>query len=140
MTQTNTDYLLQITPAVDRTYGAAAASDEPGGFNDHLSQAASFSGDDFQNLSSGSQRTDTARDGRNDSQWNTRDFKPSSRDGGNTITSQTSRTDDEESADTVSGSKPAIEEADNDDPADSSKRCRARQKTGDRARGSYNGR
>jgi hypothetical protein len=62
MTQTNTDYLLQITPAVDRTYGAAGANADAGGFDDHLSQAATLSGN-------GSQRTDTARNERDDRSW-----------------------------------------------------------------------
>src|SRR6267154_2261901 len=99
MTQTNTDFLLQITPAVDCTYGATGASADAGGFDDHLSQAATLSGDDSRNLGSGSQRTDTARSERDDRSWNTEDFKPSSHDDGKITSSQTPQSDQEESKD-----------------------------------------
>src|SRR5215211_5774312 len=115
MTQTNTDYLLQITPAVDRTYGATGVSDDAGVFGDHLSQAATLSGYDSHNLNNGSQQTDTACKACDDRPWSTDDFQPISQDGGNTATSQTSPPDQEESTDKVSGSKPAIEDADSDE-------------------------
>ncbi len=116
MTQTNTDYLLQITPAVtDRTYGATATNDDAGKFDDHLSQAATFAGDDFHNRGSSSQRTDTARYDRDDRSWNTSASKPINSDSGSAPFSQTSATDPEQSADAVSGPKSPAEDADGDE-------------------------
>jgi flagellar hook-length control protein FliK len=115
MTQTNTDYLLQITPAVtDRTYGAAAANDDGGKFDDHLSQAAMCSGEDSSNRGSSSQRIDTASHERDDRSWNTSASNRSNNDSGTSISSQTSPADQEQSADAVSGSKPPAEDADDD--------------------------
>jgi flagellar hook-length control protein FliK len=114
MTQTNTEYLLQIIPAVDRTYGAAGANDDAGAFDDHLSQAATLSGDESR-FASGSQRTDSARTERDEPSWNTSDFKPNSREGASTTSSPTSSSAQEESADQVSESKPASEDAERDE-------------------------
>jgi flagellar hook-length control protein FliK len=120
MTQTNTDYLLQITPAADRAYGAAGANDDAGGFDNHLSQATTLSGGDSRNRSSGSKRTDTSRDERDEPQWNTGDFKSTSHNADSTTTSQTPPSEQEESTDKASGSTPTIEDT-KDDEHDSEK-------------------
>jgi flagellar hook-length control protein FliK len=116
MTPTNTDYLLQVTtPVTDRTYSATGASDGAGKFDDHLSQASTYSGDDSRNLGSGSQRTDTARYERDDRSWNTGASKPSSHDSGSSTSSQTSQSNQAESSDGVRESTSAIEDTDGDD-------------------------
>src|SRR3954468_4142260 len=115
MTKTNTDYLLQMTSAVDRTYGGAGASDDAGAFDDHLSQAASSSGDDSRNFTSGSRRTDTVRNDRDDPQWIKPNLKSSNLDGANTSTSQTSPSDHVQSTDKPIDSKAAIEDTGSDE-------------------------
>src|SRR6185295_3088869 len=116
MTQTNTDYLLQITPAVtDRPYGATVPNDGVGRFDDHLSQAATFSGDDSRNRGSSSQRTDTARYDRDDRSWSTGASKPSNHDSDNSPSSPRSLVDHGQTDETVSESKPPVKAADCDE-------------------------
>ena len=116
MTPTNTDYLLQVTtPVTDRTYGAAGTNDNAGKFDDHLSQASTYSGDDSRNLGSGSQRTDTARYERDDRSWNTSTSKPSSHDSGSSTSSQTSQSSQEDPSDGVRGSTSASKDTDGDE-------------------------
>jgi flagellar hook-length control protein FliK len=120
MTQTNTDYLLQITPAAtDRTFAATGANGDAGRFDDHLSQAATSSSDDSHSRDSSSQRAETARYDRHDRSWNTGASNASSRDDGSS--SQTLSADHEQPADVVSGSKPSSENAnlDNQDNEES---------------------
>jgi flagellar hook-length control protein FliK len=116
MTPTNSDYLLQVTtPVTDRTYGAAGTNDSAGKFDDHLSQASTYSGDDSRNLGSGSQRTDTARYERDDRSWNTSTSKPSSHDSESSTSSQTSQSSQEDPSDGVRGSTSASEDTDGDE-------------------------
>src|SRR4051812_22913484 len=99
MTQTSTDYLLQVTTAVtDRTCSATPANGDAGKFDDHLSQAATVSDDGSRNLGCSSQRTETARYEHDDRSWNGGDFKPSGHSSGNT-SSQRSPSDQEEPVD-----------------------------------------
>jgi flagellar hook-length control protein FliK len=113
MTPTNTDYLLQVTtPVTDRAYGAAGTSDGAGRFNDHLSQASTYSADDSRNLGSDSQRPDTARYERDDRSWNPNASKPNSHDNGSSSSSQTSRSSQEDPSGGVRGSTSATEDTD----------------------------
>jgi flagellar hook-length control protein FliK len=118
MTQTNTDYLFQVTaPTPDRTFAPAGATDGAPKFDDHLSQASTFSGDDSRNLGSGSQRTETARYERDDRQWKNSSSEPSDQnhDNGNSTTPQTLPSNQEASSDEVRGSTSPSENADGDE-------------------------
>src|SRR5256885_10193464 len=104
MTQTNTDYLFQVTaPTPDRTFAPAGATDGAPKFDDHLSQASTYSGDDSRNLGSGSQRTETARYERDDRSRNTSSSKPNDQNHGtgNSNSSQTLPSNQEVSSDAV---------------------------------------
>ncbi len=115
MTQTNTDYLLQITTAVtDRTYGAPAANDGADKFNDHLSQAATVSGDGFPIRSSSLQRTDTARYGNNDSSWTTSGSKQNDHSSDNSTSSRPAPTEHDESPGAVREPNSAADDSDVD--------------------------
>src|SRR4051812_29967756 len=115
MTQTNTDYLLQVTTAVtDRTYGVPAANDA-GKFDDHLTQAASFSDKDANNRS-GSQRTESARYERDDRSWNDSGASKADKENtGSSKASQTSPTVQDEADDAVSGQTSSTEKPDGDE-------------------------
>lgn len=116
MTRTNTDYLLQVTtPVTDRTYGATGATEGAANFDDHLSQASSYSGDDSRSLDSGSQRTEMARYERHDPARNDGASQPSSHDSGSSTNSQTTPVADQQSADVVSGSNAPAESTNEDD-------------------------
>ena len=106
MTQTNTDYLLQITPAVtDRTYAAPSANGGTDRFDDHLSQAATFSGEDSLNRESSSHRVDAAHPDRDERSRNSIASEPNSSNSGSPSSSQTPPVDHDRSADVVSDSK-----------------------------------
>src|SRR3954470_18787951 len=112
MTQTNTDYLLQIAPAMtDRSYGVPAANDSAGKFDDHLSQAATTSLYDSQ-IRTGMQRTETARYERSDQSSNTNTSKQGNRDGDTSSRSQSSQPVQDEPSDVVSGSRPSENQSD----------------------------
>ena len=112
MTQTNTDYLFQVTaPAPDRPFAATGATDGAPKFDDHLSQASNFSGDDSHNLGSGSQRTETGRYERDDRTWNTRASKPDNRESENSTSPQTLPSNHEAPSDQLDESKPPVEKA-----------------------------
>lgn len=61
MTQTTTDYLLQLTaPAADRPFSTASSNDDAGAFDDHLSQASGPS-NEARGIGSSNSRTDEPR-------------------------------------------------------------------------------
>jgi flagellar hook-length control protein FliK len=116
MTQTNTDYLFQVTaPAPDRTFAATGTTDGAPKFDDHLSQASTFFGDDSRNLGSGSQRTETASYERDDQTWNTRASKPDNPESENSTSLQTLPSNHEASSEQVGESKSPVEKADSDE-------------------------
>jgi flagellar hook-length control protein FliK len=115
MTQTNTDYLFQVTaPPTDRSFAATGASDGAARFDDHLSQASTHSGDDSRNLGSGSPRTDTNRYDRDDRSWNRGASKPSRNDRANSNPPQSSPSNQEDSRDRVHDSASPNDNADRD--------------------------
>src|SRR6476660_8795576 len=110
MTQTNTDYLFQVTaPPPDRAFAATGATDGAPKFDDHLSQASTFSGDDSRNFGSGSQRTETARYEPDDRSWKTSASKPITHESGNSTSAQTSPSNQEASSDQVGESTSPVE-------------------------------
>jgi flagellar hook-length control protein FliK len=116
MTQTNTDYLFQVTaPAPDRTFAVTGATDGAPKFDDHLSQASTFSGDDSRNFGSGSQRTETARYESDDRQWNTSSSKPNDHQSENTTSPQTLPSNQESYNDGIRESTSPVEKADGDE-------------------------
>jgi flagellar hook-length control protein FliK len=116
MTQTNTDYLFQVTaPPPDRAFAATGATDGAPKFDDHLSQASTFSGDDSRNLSSGSQRTETARYEPDDRSWKTSASRPNTHESGNSTSPQTSPSNQDASSDQVGESTSPVENAEGDE-------------------------
>src|SRR2546423_7178626 len=105
MTQTNTDYLLQVAaPVTDRAYSASSAGDT-GSFNDHLSQASTFTGDDSRNKGKDSLRSDSPRYDGGERSWSASPPKPSSHDNGNSSPTSTPPSNHDESPSTTAGSK-----------------------------------
>lgn len=116
MTQTTTDYLFQATTAVpDRSFSAAATNGGLGKFDDHLSQASSFAGDDSSGFG-GAQRADSSRRDDNNSRWSPN--SSSSYNDGSSHTSQTSPSDHNGSRDTTSASCSNSENSRHDDHDD----------------------
>jgi flagellar hook-length control protein FliK len=114
MTQTNTDFLFQITPAAtDRAYPPAGASDDAARFDDHLSQASTYSSDSSRNGGT-SPRTETARYDRDDRSWSSGGSNPNGRSS-SPPPSQPAPTNHDEPMDGVSQSKPAEAAPDRDD-------------------------
>src|SRR5262245_31870252 len=101
MTQTTTDYLFQATTAVpDRSYSATATNGGPGKFDDHLSQASSFAGEDSRSFGGSTQRTDLSRRDEDNSRWSS--STSSGYGNGSAPSTQTSRSDRDDSQGTAS--------------------------------------
>src|SRR3954454_8036094 len=115
MTQTNTDYLLQIAPAAtDRTYGLPAGNDSGGNFDDHLSQFRTSPVNDFQTRS-GVQRSEKDRYERDDQPSNTSDSRQVNQDGDASARAQSSHSGQDDTADAVNRSRPSTKQSDNEE-------------------------
>src|SRR3954468_13601486 len=116
MTPTNKEYFLQVrTPVRDRTYGATSPSEGVAKFDDHLSQASMFSGDDSRNSSSGSHRTDTTRNERDDRSWNNSAYMPNNHDNGSSTPSQPSSSVQDTTSDGECGTTAPNDNGDSDE-------------------------
>src|SRR3954469_22577310 len=116
MTQTNTDYLFQITsPATDRSFSVSSTDDGATKFDDHLSQASTHAGDDSRYSGSSSQRTESPRYERDDRSWSSAQPKPSSDDNRNSSSSPPSPSNQQDSGDQVDESATAVDIGDRDE-------------------------
>jgi flagellar hook-length control protein FliK len=115
MTQTTTDYLLQVAaPVTDRAYSASSANDG-GRFNDHLSQASTLTGDDSRNNGKDSLRSDSAHYDGDERSWNTSPPEASSHDSGNSTSIPTPLSKQDESVTAASGAKASVADTGRDE-------------------------